>query len=323
MGRVFVQHTNGCDIGVFEDADGFPDVGRIALGPDIKPDYLFVSKDGSLLYTNWSDMSYRRPGFAGAAESYFTAHDTETLAEVWRAPIISGVGHYALSPDETHAYCAVVDRPQVARVNLTTREVDYIGITSFGGHGVKFLKDGSRVYVGSIFVGHFAEIDPATAKMTRMYGFPSNVRPFAPTPNGRQMLVQLSHLHGFDVLDLESWTVVDRIHLPDNPPGTPVESAWPFTVDHGIVFSKDGTRLFILATTANEVYALDYPGYAVHGRLTVGTEPSYLALDPGGSRLFVTSRKTDEFHVIDTKTFEIVAHRAGTGDYPQRIAVKA
>jgi len=321
MARVFVQHTNGCDIGVFDHGDGFPELGRIRLGPRIKPDYLFVSNDGGTLFTNWSDMRYRDPGFAGPAESYFTAHDTDTLEELWRTEIVSGVGHYALDPAERYAYCSVVDRPQVARVDLHDRSVDYIGVTSFGGHGVKCLKDGSRVYAGSIFTGDFWEIDPETAKMTRLFGFPAPVRPFAPTPDGTRMLVQLSHLHGFQVLDLDAWEVVDEVKLPENPPDTPREIAWPFTVDHGILFAKDGSRVFILATTANEVYALDYPGFEVRGRLTVGTEPSYLTLSPDGARLYVTSRQTDEFHVIDTASFEIVGHRAGTGAYPQRIAV--
>jgi YVTN family beta-propeller protein len=321
MGRVFVQHTTGCDIGVFEDTEGFPEVGRISLGRKIKPDYLFVSKDGKLLYTNWSDMSWREPGYPDPAKSWFTAHDTTTLEEIWRVDIVSGIGHYALDPAERYAYNAVVDRPQVVRVDLQTRAVEYISVTSLGGHGVKVLKDGSKCYVGSIFTGDFWEIDTATARMSRLFGFPAAVRPFAPTPDGKQMLVQNSHLHGFQVLDLAAWQIVDTVHLPDNPPDTPREVAYPFTVDHGILFAKDGTQVFILATTANEVYALDYPGYGVRGRLIVGTEPSYLTLSPDGARLFVTSRKTDEFHVIDTATFRIVANRKGTGNYPQRIAV--
>lgn len=320
MANIFVQNTHGMDINVLDEDDGCRQIGRIALGPNIQPDYLFLSKDGSLLYTDWCDASWRNHDFEGAARSYFTAHDARTFAEVWRVEFDASANHYALHPSGRYAFISIYDRQRIMRLDLETREIAYAPVHTMAGHGIKCSKDGRFCYGSSVMSGDFWEVDCQTMELKRTFGFPHGVRPFALSSDGQYAYIQISHLHGFHKFNLKDWRVERTITLPE-PPGMPKESRYPFTIDHGIGITPDQRYLVCLGTMANEVNVLDYKTYELVKSIKVGTQPSYLIFNPAGTRVYVTSRKTHELHVIDLDTLEIVHHVRDVGNYPQRVCV--
>lgn len=193
--------------------------------------------------------------------------------QAWRVDLPGIIEHFAISRAENAIYNAHYDLPLVTRVDLDTRDVELIPIANQGGHKVRVSPDGEHVYVGSITWGSLDEIATRSKQSTRTLTFDDNVRPFAITPDGSTILVQLSRFHGFHVVDRESWRVTSTVDLPDD---VGAEQRYPFTCDHGIEFSPDGAYLNVLATTAHRCYILDATNHSIVTTLPVGREPSYL-----------------------------------------------
>ncbi|MEM8766695.1 MAG: hypothetical protein AAGE43_04580 [Pseudomonadota bacterium] len=321
MTRLYVQHTISNEVRVFEEDTDYTHAGTIALGEAWRPDSVVLSQDGATLYTNWKDMAYLSAKARTPSRSLFTAHDARTLDEQWRLPLEGAVEHFAAAPDKRYIYNAVSDRPWVIRVDVETQQADYAQITSVGGHKVRVSPDGARCYVGSIMTCELTELDAMSLERTRVQAFADYVRPFDLDADGRTAYVQLSRLHGFVVFDLDSWSIRETIALPELPAETPVEERFPFTVDHGAEVTKDGRQLLLLATTGDHMVACDLPSLDVRGTVALGTEPSYLTLNPTGDRVYVTNRVSGNVQVVDLASLEVIGDFSTGGRRPQRICV--
>jgi YVTN family beta-propeller protein len=74
-----------------------------------------------------------------------------------------------------------------------------------------------------------------------------------------------------------------------------------------ILFSLDGTRLFVLCQGSDEVRALDAATYATVKNIPVGHIPRGFSLSHDGTRLFVANTWDDTISVIDTASLAVVA----------------
>ncbi len=74
-----------------------------------------------------------------------------------------------------------------------------------------------------------------------------------------------------------------------------------------MLFSQDGTRLFVLCQESAQVRVLDAKRYAPVKTIEVGRVPRGFSLSSKGDRLFVANSWDDTISVIDTKTLEIAA----------------
>ncbi len=74
-----------------------------------------------------------------------------------------------------------------------------------------------------------------------------------------------------------------------------------------ILFSPDGTRLYVLCQDSAQVRVLDAKTYALIKSIAVGQVPRGFSLSPKGDRLFVANSWDDTISVIDTKTLEVAA----------------
>jgi len=74
-----------------------------------------------------------------------------------------------------------------------------------------------------------------------------------------------------------------------------------------VLLSPDGSRLYVLCQTSDEIRVLDAVGYAVIKKIAVGHVPRGFSFSPNGSRLFVTNSWDDTLSVIDTKALAVVA----------------
>ena len=73
-----------------------------------------------------------------------------------------------------------------------------------------------------------------------------------------------------------------------------------------LLFSLDGTRLYVLCQQSGEVRVLDAATYAPIKNIEVGRAPRGFSLSPDGSRLFVANSWDDTVSVIDTHSQEVV-----------------
>ncbi|WP_348264734.1 c-type cytochrome [Telmatobacter sp. DSM 110680] len=74
-----------------------------------------------------------------------------------------------------------------------------------------------------------------------------------------------------------------------------------------MLFSLDGTRLYVLCQDSAQVRVLDAKTYASIKNIHVGLVPRGFSLSPKGDRLFVANSWDDTISVIDTKKLEVVA----------------
>jgi YVTN family beta-propeller protein len=74
-----------------------------------------------------------------------------------------------------------------------------------------------------------------------------------------------------------------------------------------LLFSPDGSRLYVLCQQSEEIRVLDAVNYAVVKTIAVGRVPRGIALSHSGDRLFVTNTWDDTLSVIDTQTLAVTA----------------
>ncbi|HUX44463.1 MAG TPA: beta-propeller fold lactonase family protein [Terracidiphilus sp.] len=85
--------------------------------------------------------------------------------------------------------------------------------------------------------------------------------------------------------------------------GEPLEYASPVEM----LFSRDGSRLYVLCQGTDQVRVLDAATYAPIKTIAVGHVPRGFSLSPDGTRLFVANSWDDTLSVIDTRTLEVTA----------------
>jgi YVTN family beta-propeller protein len=91
----------------------------------------------------------------------------------------------------------------------------------------------------------------------------------------------------------------------------PVRASEADAVDYAspleLLFSPDGSRLYVLCQQSEEVRVLDATSFAVIKNIAVGRVPRGISLSPSGDRLFVTNTWDDTLSVIDTRTLDVTA----------------
>ncbi len=73
----------------------------------------------------------------------------------------------------------------------------------------------------------------------------------------------------------------------------------------GLVFSPDGTRLYVLCQGNEEVRVLDAATFASVKNIPVGRMPRGLSLSHDGARLYVTNTWDDTLNVIETGALSV------------------
>ena len=103
---------------------------------------------------------------------------------------------------------------------------------------------------------------------------PGQPRPLVIDPETRRLYVQLSDLHGFIVVDLASRKVVNKVLLPDGPPGA--QPLIPRTFSHGIGIAPDGKSLWVTSLLDDSVSVFSLPDLKRLGTTHVGNVPDWM-----------------------------------------------
>ncbi len=74
-----------------------------------------------------------------------------------------------------------------------------------------------------------------------------------------------------------------------------------------LLFSPDGSKLYVLCQQSQEVRVLDAASFALIKNIAVGGVPRGIALSSKGDRLYVTNSWDDTISVIDTSALDVVA----------------
>src|SRR6185503_5291238 len=185
-------------------------------------------------------------------------------------------------------------------------------------HNVYVTPDSRFAVAGSIEGKLVTVIDAQSLAIAWELPLSAGVRPLAiekaPDGSASRMFVQLSGVHGFDVVDFKTRGVTARIQLPDTPNDGHAESGAPA---HGILVSPDNRSLWVNSSVASAVFVYSLPDLKYLGYVKVGEVPDWLTFTPDGKMLYVANAGSNSVSAIDVASYKEVT-RIPVGEVPKR-----
>jgi YVTN family beta-propeller protein len=313
---VYVQATMTKNVYVI-DAQSYRTLTAIPLG-----DYTYDvvgSPDGKVAYVA-SQISAGSPlGWQVNEAGKVVAISTATDTPLWETAIDGSPHHMAMDPGGRCVYLAVFNRNYLYVLDAKSGTILHRWYSTLGNHGVIVSKDGKRLYVGNMQNDSIWVYDTDTGRVVDIMRAGEAVRPLVLDPDETHLVYQLSRFHGFKVRDLKSGAIAS-IDLPALPAGTQMPEAYPFTVNHGLAVTPDGTKLLAAGSVAGYVAVYSLPGYRLLGTIKVGDDPNWIVVRADSKVAFVTNRGSGTLSVLDLANLEELK-QIPVGKMPQRLSL--
>jgi YVTN family beta-propeller protein len=247
--------------------------------------------------------------------------DAKTL-QVTRSIRLSGhPNNISISKDGRRVYVSIAVAPGAVDVVDTTSLERVKSIPVKGAvHNTYVTPDGKYVVSGSIPSKVITVIDQKTEEPVWSLEMDKGIRPmaFAANPDGstKWIFVQLSGLNGFAVVDFATHKEINRIKLPDLPPGKA-----PFleggNESHGMAVTSDGKTLVVNSRLNSSIYTYSIPDLKLLGQADVGRSPDWVTLTPDGKRAYVANAASNSVSVVDLGSMKEIT-RIPVGEVPKR-----
>jgi DNA-binding beta-propeller fold protein YncE len=284
-----------------------------------EPDDIVGSSDGHVLYVSTGKAQDPGTSFPDAGTVLAVASDTgKTL---WKLPVEGWPHHISLSRDDHRLYVPVFDRQHALVVDTKAHAVISRLHGMWGMHGTRLSADDSRLYAGSMLTSMLFVFDTRTSKLASTIAFPEGVRPFAVTSDQLTAYVQLSKVHGFDVVDLKAGKTVRTVNLPALPAGTRLPDRWPFNVSHGLELSPDDKYLLAAGSIVGSVEVYSQPELRHLKTIKVGEDPNWIVFSSDGRYAYVSCRRAGEISVIDMRSLSELKRIRNVGKGPARMRI--
>jgi YVTN family beta-propeller protein len=187
-------------------------------------------------------------------------------------------------------------------------------------HNTYVTPDGQFVVAGSIPSKVITVIDSKTEEPVWSLTMDLGIRPMAFSSNAdgstKWIFVQLSGFNGFAVVDFATHKEINRIKLPDLPPG---KEKYPEggNESHGMAVTADNKTLVVNSRLNSSVYMYAIPDLKLLGSVEVGKSPDWVTLTPDGKMAYVANAASNSVSVVDVKAMREVT-RIPVGEVPKR-----
>ena len=261
----------------------------------------------------------RRVYFTVEGDSTVTAVDSMSGKILGKATLSGHPNNIAISKDGKYVFVAIAEAPGAVEI-VDTGSLKSVKTVPVKGavHNVYVTPDGKYVVAGSVAGKIITAIDGQTFEPAWEVTLSEGVRPFtfekAADGSTRRIFVQLSNLHGFDVVDFKTHEVVQRVTLPDEPKGGLVHSGAP---SHGIGVTPDGKTLVVNSSQAPGVFFYSLPGLKLLGFVKTGSTPDWLTFTPDSKMVYVANAGINVVSAVDIAARMEVA-RIPVGEVPKR-----
>lgn len=181
----------------------------------------------------------------------------------------SGTHMIAVSPDERFAYTANMQSGTVSKIDLTTERV----ISAPAGkevEGIAVTTDGKEVWASVRGEDKVVIFDAASLERLAEISVGAFPLRILVSPDGAKMVTSNLKDGTVSVIDVETRKVERTIHV----------SGSDQTQQVTLLFSKDGTRLYVAETGTNKIVEIDFKSGVVLGRLSGGEQGDGLAIVP-------------------------------------------
>ena len=255
------------------------------------------------------------------AESTLDVVDGKTFKVIKNIPLSDHPNNLGISKDGKRVYVAIARGAGAVDV-IDTVSMEKVKSIPVKGpqHNTYVTPDGKFVVSGSVRSKVLSVIDQKTEEVVWTMELDKGVRPmtFVTNPDGstKWILVQVSDFHGFEVIDFATHKEVNRIKLPDTPPGK-VAIHEGGNISHGMAVTSDGKTLVVNSTLNSSLYMYSLPDLKLLGAADVGVAPDWVTLTPDGKRAYVANAGQNSVSVIDIATRKEVT-RIPVGEVPKR-----
>lgn len=247
--------------------------------------------------------------------------DAKTLDVTRRIPLSGHPNNISISKDGRRVYVAIAVAPGAVDVIDTTSLEKVKSIPVKGAvHNTYVTPDGKYVVAGSIPSKVITVIDQKTEEPVWSLTMDAGIRPmaFSTNPDGstKWIFVQLSRFNGFAVVDFATQKEINRIKLPDLPPG---KAPFPEggNESHGMAVTSNGKTLVVNSRLNSAVYMYSLPDLKLLGSVDVGHSPDWVTLTPDGRKAYVANAASNSVSVVDLKAMKEIT-RIKVGEVPKR-----
>ena len=303
--RIYVANSAGNNVTVIDPAANKA-VGEIKVSNN--PHGIVPSPDCSRFYVS------------SETENVLDVVDRSTSKILRRVPIGKRPNNVAITPDGRRVYVCIREESWVDIVDTTSLEKVKSVPVGRNPHNVYCTPDGKHMIATSMGDNKLTSINIETEQPEFAIPLGGVPRPVAIESLGGgkmgRLFVQLSNLHGFVVVDAKARVVIDKVLLPDAPPGA--QPLIPNTFSHGIGIAPDGKTLWVCSLLDNSVSVFSMPNLHRLATIPVGKGPDWLTFTPDGTRCYISNAGADSVSAIDVETRKELA-RIPVGKVPKRI----
>ena len=230
--------------------------------------------------------------------------DLVTEGIVWSRSYDSGCDRMSMTPDGKRLYLPSGD--------WTASDYWYLidgksggAITKIhhkaGSHNTVCSLDGSRVHLASLKCNELAVVDTRTNDVIERIGpFTNSIRPFTVNIDRSLCFVTVNDLLGFEVGDLRSGKMVQRVEVPDYKKGPTKRHGCP---SHGVGLTPDEKEIWVADATNTRLHIFDAtvmpPKYVQSIKLS--DEPGWVTFTIDGRYAYPSTGD-----VIDVKSRQII-----------------
>jgi len=247
--------------------------------------------------------------------------DTKTLQVTRSIPLSGHPNNISISKDGRRVYVSIAVAPGAVDVvdTVSLEKVKSIPIEG-AVHNTYVTPDGKWVVAGSIAGKTITVIDQKTEEPSWVLKMDLGIRPMAFATNAdgstKWIFAQLSGYNGFAVVDFTTHKEINRIKLPDLPPGKSIYK-WGGNESHGMAVTADQKTLVVNSRLNSSIYFYSLPDLKLLGSTEVGKSPDWVTLTPDGKTAYVACAASNAVWVVDIKSMREIA-RIPVGEVPKR-----
>jgi DNA-binding beta-propeller fold protein YncE len=221
----------------------------------IRLDGYGLSQKGSVLNVKGICANAKTSRLYVSTLKHLLCIDLKTDKVIWQKSFDLGCDRMSISPDGKVIYLPSLENKAWYIVDAATGNETKRLVLNSKSHNTVIGLDGKKAYLaglGSRYLTVASTADHAVAATIGPFG--DFVRPF--TVNGAQtrLLANVNGLLGFEIADLTTQKVIDRIEVKGFPRGTPKRHGCP---SHGIAFSPDEREIWVCDSFNSRVHIFD------------------------------------------------------------------
>lgn len=303
--RIYVTNSGGDNITIIDPAMNKV-VGEWKVS--MNPHGIVPSPDCSRFY------------ISSEGENLMDVVDRRSGKIIKKIPLGTRPNNVAITPDGRRVYVCIRQESWVDVVD--TKSLTKVKSIPVGAnpHNVYCTPDGKYMLATSMGEHKITAIDIKTEKPAFTIPLGGIPRPVAieAGPGGvpKRLFVQLSNLHGFEIVDYAARKAIGKVMLPSAPPDA--KPLIPFTFSHGMAISPDQKTLWVDSLLNNAVYVYSLPDLRLQSSIPVGSGPDWMTFTPDGKRCYVSNAGADSVSVLDTAQRKEIA-RIPVGKTPKRL----